>query len=472
MRPNVVLVVLDAVRADALEPYGASPDASPAIADLADRGVALPRAYAAATWTLPSHAAMFSGLLPRAARMEGIPGAGPHAYRPRMEAMRNRLLPEVLRRAGYSTGAVSTNLWVTAEGGFDIGFDRFVNVDTARQATLHRDDLRARLAWAFEAVRARADDGAAEAGRILRGWLEPRPKQPFFWFVNLIESHSPYLPPKPYNDLGALDRWRAAREARRYLNLSEIWRACVGGETAPPAALDRMRHLYGRAIQYMDDWIETLLAELDRAGILEETLILVTSDHGENFGDGGLMAHAFSLDDRLLHVPFVAAGPGAPEIEEAWSLTGVPALIAAAAAIEDHPWGDWDPDCGVAVAELDPPGVPDDPRWRTAFDAWGLPFDEAAEQLIQPMTCATDGRYKLLRRGTAEVLYDLDADPLELQPSSPESGPAAVARLRAALERAAELEPHDSLPVEVGPSQATPEELEELEARMRLLGYL
>ena len=473
MPPNVVLVVLDAARADALEPYGAPRGASPAIADLARRGAALPSAYAAATWTLPSHAAMFSGLLPRAAGMQGIPGAGPHAYRPRMEAIRHRLLAEVMRRAGYETGAISANLWITAEGGFDIGFERFVNVDTARRANLDRADLRSRAGWALEAVLARADDGAAEAGRILRSWLEPPPRRPFLWFVNLVECHSPYLPPKPYNDLGPLARFRAAREARRHLTLGEIWRACAGGVAVPSGALARMRRLYGAAIRYLDDWVAILLSALDGAGILDETLVLVTSDHGENFGEGGLMAHAFSLDDRLLHVPFVAAGPGAPDIAGAWSLAALPRVIAAAAGMEDHPWHEWGPGDGVAVAEFDPPAPSDHPRWRTAFEEWGVSPERAGPRLTTPLTCATDGRLKLLRGGSAEVLYDLDADPLEREPLSPRGGPAeAVARLRGALARAAGSEPEHPAFAEGEPGEPSAEELQELEDRMRLLGYL
>src|SRR5436190_3263133 len=390
-----------------------------------------------------------------------------------MEAIRDRLLAEVMRRAGYATGAISTNLWLTPEGGFDIGFERFVSVDTRRQANLHRRDLGARLAWSLEAVRARADDGAAEAARILRSWLEPRPRQPFLWFVNLVECHSPYLPPKPYNELGAFERWRAAREARRHLTLGEIWRVCAGGVPVPPEALDRMRRLYRGAIRYVDAWVEGVLATLDGAGILDETLVLVTSDHGENFGEDGLMAHAFSLDDRLLHVPFVAAGPGAPDIGRAWSLMALPGLIAAAAGIDDHPWHEWGPGDGVAVAEFDPPAPPDHPRWRTAFEEWGVSPERAGPRLTTRLTCATDGRLKLLRRGSIEELYDLGADPLERQPLSPRERPAeAVTRLRAALARAAGPEPEHPAPAEGEAGEAPAVELRDLEDRMRLLGYL
>ena len=73
-----------------------------------------------------------------------------------------------------------------------------------------------------------------------------------------------------------------------------------------------MRHLYARSrCGYMDDWLAASSSALDARGLLDDTLVIVTSDHGENFGEGGLMAHAFSLDERLMHVPLVAAGPGA-----------------------------------------------------------------------------------------------------------------------------------------------------------------
>src|SRR5206468_1003100 len=95
------------------------------------------------------------------------PGGRREGCRPILEAQRDRLLPEVLRRAGYATAAVSANVWIAPEAGFDIGFDRFETVSTERIAQMHRGDARARLGWALEAVRSRADDGAAAAERVL-----------------------------------------------------------------------------------------------------------------------------------------------------------------------------------------------------------------------------------------------------------------------------------------------------------------
>ena len=163
-----------------------------------------------------------------------------------MESHRERLLPEVFRRAGYATSGVSANLWIGELSGFDIGFDRWRSVEAARQAGLHDLSPRAHARWALEAARARADDGAGAARSIITGWVdELSPDEPFFWFVNLNECHSPYLPPRPYSDVGVLGRLRAAEEARRYLTMGAIWQACAGGLDVPAEALERMRHLYG-----------------------------------------------------------------------------------------------------------------------------------------------------------------------------------------------------------------------------------
>src|SRR5829696_9566523 len=198
MRPYVLCVVLDTARADALEPYGAPAGSSPTIADLAGRGAALPHVFATGCWTMPSHASMLTGLMPRAAGLATAPGGRPSGCRPALEHHRERLLPDVLRRGGYHTAAVSANLWVGPRSGFDIGFDEFSVVETGRQALMHRPDRRSRLRWTVEATRAQVDDGARDAREELRRMIESRPDRPCFWFVNLVECHSPYLPPRPY----------------------------------------------------------------------------------------------------------------------------------------------------------------------------------------------------------------------------------------------------------------------------------
>ena len=478
--PNVLCVVMDTARADALEPYGAPPGSTPVLAQLASAGTAVPSAYAAASWTLPSHAAMFTGLLPRATGI-GLTEASPADAHDRMHSLSDRVMPEVMRREGYRTGGVTTNLWVSERTGFSVGFDDFVEINTGRQGKIRNPSLRARAQWAKEIVRSEVDDGAARAEAVLRDWIDDLDTgQPFFWFVNLIECHSPYLPPRPYNDLSVTGRLQAGFEARRHLTLEAIWKACISDFDVPDAALARMRHLYERSIRYMDDWLGRVLEALERRGVLDDTIVVVTSDHGENFGEAGLLAHCFSLDDRLIHVPLVVRGPHESiDLDRLTSLVELPGLIARLAGVEGHPWNGDLPE-GIALSQLDPPVIASDPRATDVARDWELD-DDAFERLTTPFVSATDGARKLIRRKGRDLLLDLGSDPLELNPRDllrdppPDDDVEAIDRLRRALDHpamaATGLEPATVGATPERPA-ATQEETEDLEERMRLLGYL
>jgi arylsulfatase A-like enzyme len=293
-----------------------------------------------------------------------------------------------------------------------------------------------------------------------------RPRTPFFWFVNLVECHSPYLPPRPYDDLPLWSRVKAGEEARRHLTLDAIWRACAGGFDIPDDAIGRMRHLYARSIRYMDDWLARVLERLDQARLLDETLVLVTSDHGENLGEGGLISHAFSLDERLIRVPLVASGPVA--VPAVSSLLELPRLVAEATGLERHPWASPALEPGVRVAQFDPVADPADPRAGDAVERWGL-GEEAIARITSPITCATDGRTKLVRVGDRDLVYDLEHDPLELRPlvanSRPELGP-----LRAAMESRLLWEAPATTPEPASADEA--DDVADIERRMKLLGYM
>lgn len=473
MKPNVLLVVLDAARRDAFEPYGAPPGVTPAIADLSRRGHAARRVYATGSWTLASHASMFAGLLPRTLGLGQPPRGTAQSVQPVLASLSDRLLPEVLRRHGYATRAYSSNLWISEGVGFDRGFERFAYApgDRAdRLGALVRGGLRTRVAWAIEGLLARADAGAAETGRLLRDSIEQWSGQPTFWFVNLAECHSPYLPPKPWNDLPAVERLRAAADASRFLSFEAICLYVAGRLAMPAEALERMRHLYRRAVSYMDSWLGGALEALDSRGILDQTLVIVTSDHGENLGEDGLIAHGFSLDERLIHVPFVSAGPGLLAEDRVVSLAALPAQIAEACSLEEHPWRDDRPPVGIAVAQYDPMGTGDDPRVREFTARWALD-EQALGRLIPTITAATDGRYKLVVRDGAELVYDLDRDPDERMPLGPDPDEGALDALRSAVRAAAVGSGHP--PSSPGPAPApTPEELAALEQQMKLLGYM
>jgi arylsulfatase A-like enzyme len=470
MPPNVLWLVLDTARADAFEPYGAPTGATPAVAELARRGSVLPHAYATASWTLPSHASMFTGLMPRAVGVGQAPGDGVEGVRPILDSLRPRLLPELLRGAGYRTVGLTTNLWVSKHTGFDIGFDEFEQFVGDRQMAMDVGGLapRALATWAREGLSASRDDGAEEAGAALRRSIAAHDGDPTLWFVNLVECHSPYLPPKPWNDLGPVARVRAALEAQRYLSFPAICRACGGGLDVPEGALERMRHLYRRSVSLMDAWLADALGALDERGILDDTLVIVTSDHGENIGEHGLMGHAFSLDERLIHVPFVAAGPGAPDTTGPFSLGSLPAAIATAAGLADHPYDAMPED--AAVAQLDRMGPPDHPRIQGYVEEWGV-GERGLEIYTTDITVAVDGRSKLTIRGDKESAHDLTGDPLELGAPTAEPAPDHLWR---ALEHPAITNKPElaAAPGPAAPPNASPEELEELERQMKLLGYM
>ena len=193
-----------------------------------------------------------------------------------------------------------------------------------------------------------------------------------------------------------------------------------------------MRRNYAASIRQMDDWLARVLALFDELGILGDTELVLTSDHGENFGEGRLIGHAFSLDDRLIRVPFVASGPVDLPLGRVVSIADVPRFLAHAGGVDDHPWGD--PLSGeVAVAQFDAPAVAGDPNVAEALRVWGLGAD-AGRHLVTSFTCATDGDVKLVRRGEHEEVFDLAADPLELVPL-PADGDQRLRPLRAALGR-------------------------------------
>jgi arylsulfatase A-like enzyme len=466
-----VLLVLDALRADAVEPFGAPTGASPALAGLARRGIAVADVRSTASWTLPAHTALFTGRLARAVGLGQAPGQTPQGAAAVVRTLRDRLLAEVLRRSGYVTWGVTANAWCGKSSGFDTGFTEFVELDTSRHGELG-GDLRQRLRWDWEALRGRGDDGAMQAERVVGDWLGSRADQPFFLFVNLLECHSPYLPPRSYAP-SPLERLRAADEAHRYLTLEAITQACLGRRTIPEPVIERLRRFYAACLRYTDDWVGRFLHSLEATGLLERTLIVVCADHGENLGEGGLIGHALSLDDRLLRVPLIAAGPGAAEFGGMTSLVELPARIAAAIGLAEHPWGEA-LNTGLPVAQWDPLRPTKEQLDKFAATL-GLGETEV-RRLGSPMTCAVSGHLKLVRGSdeSDERLYDLSADPLELAPLREPGQMAARAgdtldHLRAAVNHPAAQEAAEPASL---PEAADDDEMADIERKMRLLGYL
>jgi arylsulfatase A-like enzyme len=270
---NLILISLDTLRADRLGAYGYDRDTSPALDALAARGARFETVIAESNWTLPSHVTLMSGLPPQIHGVV-IPDQAPSADVP--------LLAEILREQGFRTVGLTAGRFLTRRYGFDRGFEVFNDGDLSFARAL------------------------AIARKRLGGFAED---ERFFLFVHSYDIHCPYDPPKVY--------------ARRFETRSKVDHVPTQGRCGNPH-FNRMKLSSGQArflsdrydagIRYADDLLAKFLADLDHRGQLDDTLVVVVSDHGEEFMEHGKVGHRGTLYMQSLRVPWLLAGPGVPEV--------------------------------------------------------------------------------------------------------------------------------------------------------------
>ncbi|MFC7076777.1 sulfatase [Haloarcula halophila] len=454
MRPNVVIVVLDTARFDdARGTVGGAP-VMPALDRLASEGTECIRVSATAPWTLPSHASLFTGTYPSK--------HGAHAGHKRLTDDLPRL-PSVLQTAGYETVAVSNNTWISGEFGFDIGFDTFYQTwqyiqsptDLGRIArtrhgwemyrSLARELLSGNLpvnvlnALYGRFGRKRTDSGAAQTNEFVRGWLRDRTDDaPFFLFVNYLEPHLEYRPPKSYTDR-FLPADVSHDEAMSVPQ--DAWGYLAGDVELSAHEFDILRGLYQAELAYVDDRLQELLTTLDTATD-RETFVVVTSDHGENIGDHGLMDHQYSLHETLLHVPLVMSGgpfTGTGEVSRPVQLVDLaptildtvgvdaPALRTETQGLSFHP--DADDRRDYVIAEYLAP--------QPSMDALEKRVDAVPSEVRRYnrslRSISVDGRKLIRGSDGSRWLYDLTDDPDECTDVS-DTHPSVASTLEQQLE--------------------------------------
>ena len=292
--PNIILLVLDTVRRDHLRLYGYPRATSSRLDSLGARGTVFEHALSAAPWTLPSHAAMFTGHLPHEISATWRVPLGDELP----------TLAEVLGRRGYQSGGfIGNTTYVSRETGLARGFLRFRDFRISAGKILLTPAFGRRwiLDWSsrWRLVR----NSAETVNQWCLDWLDVRdPHRPFFAFLNYADAHDPYEPPAPYDRrFGDSTSSGDALRARVRELPPQRWR---------PSDLAAGITQYDGAIAYMDDQIGALLAALAQRGLLEHTVIIVTADHGEQLGEHDLMLHGNSLYRPSLEVPLIIAGPG------------------------------------------------------------------------------------------------------------------------------------------------------------------
>jgi arylsulfatase A-like enzyme len=337
--PNVLLIVLDTVRADRLSLYRYERPTTPNLDRISKRGIRFDLARATAPWTLASHASMFTGRLPHELVTEWMT--------PLQENL--PMLAEYLGAHGYATaGFVANVLYCSQNSGLARGFTHYEDYILEKLAPLRTSGLVERTTtaiakmitvfriaplyplWELEnrlfVINQRKD--AASINRAFLNWLDDRrqPHRPFFAFLNLLDAHDPYLlpPGAPHRFVTyspTLDEYRAVYELWKELDKTRLPRSCI----------TLARDSYDDCLAYIDEQLGLLLNELQRRGVLDQTLIIVTSDHGEGLGEHDLFDHGESLYRTEIHVPLVivpASGLNPPAVVgETVSLRDLPATI-------------------------------------------------------------------------------------------------------------------------------------------------
>lgn len=415
---SVIVVVADSVRGDIFEQ-----EAHNFIA-MSAQGLSFRRAIAPAAWTLPSHVSMFTGLRPTEHRAvaSGLPKT---ELRATVTAIvndciqRDALLAPRLQSRGIRTFSSTPNPWLGAMTGLDRGFDDhdffgFLDAGHGRSARPTRRNASsktqqlagvARASWRHARwVADGRDKGAARVLARLKDFVR-RVDGPFFAFVNLIEAHEPHVHPATERRFRNRDHLKAIANAILQpgpVRAQRVRRHNWGVSSLPPELLNLWENAYRAEIRYLDAWLVRLSEVLETNGRLEDTTVIASSDHGENFGERGIVGHGLSLEESTARVPLGIWGADVPQetIDDPVSLVSLRATVEDLMLSTDHRGSLLHPGSrGEAVIEIeDPKHVNRPPRGakRTSRGPGAAFYDGDLKYVVDPFY--------------GESLYDLAAD--------------------------------------------------------------
>jgi arylsulfatase A-like enzyme len=432
--PNVLLLILDTVRASDLSLYGYARRTTPELERFAAGGAVFDLAFAPASWTAPSHASMFTGHWPLELDVTPHHGLG----------SRWPTLAEVLRDRGYATGAfVANQIYAGWESGLSRGFEHFddypVTLRTVITATAFGRVLYPRLYYRLSPLLGRVprpwrlrlppparNRSAEKIIRALCRWLDDTQPAVFFAFLNFMDAHPAYAPP---------DSFRHRFSSAGPENPSPWTWSDEPHARLTPTDVQPKLDVYDASIAYLDSQLGVLFRELKRRGLLDRTLVVVAGDHGEEFAEHGFVSHGYTLYRPSVHVPLVLRLPGSiPEgqrVASPVSLRNLAATVLGIIAPSVRPlpgrslarfWTGEDTMPDTIVTSV---GRTENlPRWYPVSrgDLNSIAFDGV--------------RYIRNEGDGTEELYDFEHDVLERwNLLAADSGPLMVPRYRAALAR-------------------------------------
>lgn len=423
-RPNVLLISIDTLRADHVGCYGYPRDTTPNLDAVARQGTRFAQHISNTSWTLPSHLSLLTGLPETVHGVE----SDARALDPARET-----LAEVLSRHGYRTAGFFSGPYLSPAYGFAQGFERYESVMGLSLPADVPDDWN-ELAPEDRVQAAVTRSNLERTGEELlsraTAFLGEERDDPFFLFLHFFDCHWDYVPPEPY--------WR--RYDPDYDGDLDPTRIFANPRMRPGMPEEDLEHVIARydgEIRYTDEIVGRVLSELERLGLADDTLLVITADHGEEFFDHGRFGHRFALFDESLRVPLVVRFPGrVPEglvVEEQTSVADVMPTILELCGVPRPAEVR-----GMSLVSL----LRGDPEpallCRPVTGRLARAGEESASQRF-----ARTNDWKLIaaRAGEAEVLYyfDLRADPHEQRPRvfTPDKGepPPEIARAYAWLEQ-------------------------------------
>jgi arylsulfatase A-like enzyme len=455
---NFLVYMPDSMRADSLGCYGGPSNCSPVMDELARNSFVFDSCYAQSSWTKPSVGSIFTGMTPRVHKAATTPWRAPEgdSVAPRMLRNQFTTWAESMQALGYRTACFQTNPHPREEFGYDRGFTDFF-LEVNQQA-------------------------AEQAGHVRR-WLTENGGEPFFAFVHQIDPHGPYTPyasdflethgePRhrvaeavSKNDLERMAAWRQAYMPDHADEMTAARRALSDMSTE---GIRYLRMLYEAQIRRVDRALASILHQLEAQGLRDRTVVVVTSDHGEAFGEHGVFGHGNTLFLEELHVPLIVHVPNHGRE------TRVPAPVA---LYDLYPTclalAGGQPDSELmAQSLLDDSGTLIVPPDRAIFAELDSPSSDGD---LWGKTMIEDGRVttQMMIHDKPELFmaHDLEADPLQQAPLPPqvlEESNGWQTRIEQFHRR---VERHRKIAARLGPPETavTPESYEE---ELQALGYV
>ena len=267
---NVIVISIDTLRADHLGIYGYQKPTTPNIDKFSQNAIIFEKAFAQSSWTLPSHAAMLTGRYPQKLDVEVLSDRLPQGS----------TITEILKNNNYQTAAFTGGAFVDEQHGFSQGFDTFEEIQNWQDAEILTQKA--------------------------TSWLTSNQKNKFFLFLHYFHVHDPYSPKA--DSAGLIDP--NYKGNLKSFDISQIVKLNKGEITLPQSDLEHLKTLYDAELLEMDKELGKIFELLSETKLIDNSIIIITSDHGEEFGEHGTWAmHAYSLYDELIHIPLIIRIP-------------------------------------------------------------------------------------------------------------------------------------------------------------------